>query len=282
MSEPKPTIDTEDSGHGIKSLIRDLLRLDRTALVVLATVPFVLTLLEYYGMPWHYSRHREVSSMRPPVRHMQSPEFRNPPFVKELGDIEMPGKFSLRLHRYMWWALGCIVFLVLIPILIAWLVGRQSPRALGVRFRGTLKEAPTYLLLYLIFLPVIYFVSLRPEFQQTYPFFKPRPGEGITEEFVIFELLYFSQFFAIEFFFRGFMVLGLKKSIGRAAILVMLAPYCMIHYYKPMPEALGAIGAGLVLGTLSYRSGTIIYGWFLHFAVALTMDLLALHHRGLL
>ncbi|MCU0591683.1 MAG: hypothetical protein MUC57_09435 [Desulfobacterales bacterium] len=63
-------------------------------------------------------------------------------------------------------------------------------------------------------------------------------------------------------------------------LLVMLAPYCMIHYYKPFPEALGAIGAGLVLGVLAWRTETIIYGWFLHYAVALSMDLLALWQAG--
>ena len=72
------------------------------------------------------------------------------------------------------------------------------------------------------------------------------------------------------------MVLGLKPSLGKASVLVMLAPYCMIHYYKPMPEALGWIGAGLILGTLSWRTGTRLYGWFLHYAVALSMDLLSL------
>jgi hypothetical protein len=84
----------------------------------------------------------------------------------------------------------------------------------------------------------------------------------------------------VELFFRGFLVLGLKRALGLASVLVMLAPYCMIHYYKPMPEALGSIGAGLLLGLLAWRTGTVVYGWFLHYSVALTMDLLALHQTG--
>ena len=265
---------------GLRGLFRDLLSFDRTALAVLVTVPLALTLLEYYGMPWHHARHKEVRSIA--ERAMQSPEFRNPPFVEALGGVEFPGGFSPRLQRYFWWASGCLAFLVLLPLFVGKFVGGCSPRALGIRFKGTLKEAPIYLLLYVLFLPVIYIVSQQPDFQRTYPFFKPHPVHGVTHEFWIFEALYFSQFFAVEFFFRGFMVLGLKRSLGAASVLVMLAPYCMIHYYKPMPEALGSIGAGLVLGTLSYRSGTIVYGWFLHFAVALSMDLLCLHQRGLL
>jgi hypothetical protein len=35
-----------------------------------------------------------------------------------------------------------------------------------------------------------------------------------------------------------------------------------------------------VLGVLAWRTGTIIYGWFLHYAVALSMDLLALWQTG--
>ena len=34
----------------------------------------------------------------------------------------------------------------------------------------------------------------------------------------------------------------------------MIVPYCMIHYGKPLPETLGAIGAGLILGTLAMRT----------------------------
>ena len=56
----------------------------------------------------------------------------------------------------------------------------------------------------------------------------------------------------------------------------------MIHYYKPFPEAMGAIGAGVILGSLAYRSGTILYGWALHYAVALSMDFLGLSHRNII
>ena len=280
MSDAETTTEDTEARHGIVQLVKDLLRFDRTALVILVSVPFVLTLLEYYGMPWHYSRHRETASRL--ERAMQRPAVNNPPYVEHLGKIEMPGEYSHQLQRYMWWAIGCFVCLVLLPMLVGKFAANKSPRALGVRFKGTLKEAPTYLLLYLIFLPVIYYVSLQPDFQKTYPFFKINPREGLTREFWIFEILYFSQFFAIEFFFRGFMVLGLKKALGMASVLVMLAPYCMIHYYKPMPEAMGAIGAGLVLGiALPTEAARSIYGWWLHFCRSRSaMDLLSLHHRG--
>jgi membrane protease YdiL (CAAX protease family) len=50
----------------------------------------------------------------------------------------------------------------------------------------------------------------------------------------------------------------------------------MIHYGKPLPETMGAIGAGLLLGTLAMRTRSIWGGVLIHVGVATTMDVLAL------
>jgi membrane protease YdiL (CAAX protease family) len=62
----------------------------------------------------------------------------------------------------------------------------------------------------------------------------------------------------------------------------MALPYCMIHYGKPYLEANGAIVAGVVLGSLAMRTRSIYAGFLVHITVALSMDFLALHHRGAL
>ena len=90
------------------------------------------------------------------------------------------------------------------------------------------------------------------------------------------ELLYAAQFLSLEFFFRGFLLHGLRRALGANAIFVMLVPYCMIHYGKPMPETIGAIGAGLILGTLAMRTRSIWGGVMIHVGVAVSMDMLAL------
>ncbi|MHC5010490.1 MAG: CPBP family intramembrane glutamic endopeptidase [Planctomycetota bacterium] len=259
--------DTERSS--LTGLVRDILGLDRLAVAILVTVPVSLTLLEFYGLPWHYTRHSVG-------RETRMAADRDPPFVEWIGRIDFPGPPALR--PYLWWGIACIVLLVLIPMAVGAAFG-ASPRRLGVRLKGTGRDALTYGLLFLVFFPVIWLVSRSPEFRNTYPFY-PRDGSDLGVDFLVFEAVYCLQFFAIEFFFRGFMVLGLKPRLGTASVLVMLAPYCMIHYYKPFPEAMGAIGAGLVLGMLAWRTGTIMYGWFLHYAVALSMDLLALGQSG--
>jgi hypothetical protein len=273
-AHPSPEPGADDHPGGIRGLIRDLLQFERGALAILVMVPLAMTLLDYYGMPWHWPEQRGRRPMLAYGEMRPTPA----PLAHLVADMPMPGPEPVR--HYVWWGICCLVFLVGLPMLVAWLFAKQSPRKLGLRLKGTGKDAKTYLLLYLIFLPVIYLVSRDPAFKETYPFYKPDPRKPLGVDFLLFEIVYCSQFFAVEFFFRGFMVLGLKRYIGWASVLVMLAPYCMIHYYKPMPEALGAIGAGLILGALSWRTGTILYGWALHFGVALTMDLLALYHTG--
>jgi membrane protease YdiL (CAAX protease family) len=63
------------------------------------------------------------------------------------------------------------------------------------------------------------------------------------------------------------------------AIFSMVVPYVMIHFPKPYLEACGAIVAGVVLGSLSMKTGSIWAGFLIHSTVAILMDLLALEQR---
>lgn len=241
--------------------------------MVLVSVPVLLTMLDYWGLPWHYTRMSERRGAGP----MNELAPRAPDLAGWLGKPTFTG--SPTLDGYIWWGIAVAITLILLPLLVARVGAGLTPRDLGLRVKGTLRDLPIYALLYALFLPVIWFVSRDPHFQRTYPFFKPAGGAS-NPDFWIFQAVYCLQFLGVELFFRGFIVLGLKRVLGLSSVLVMLAPYCMIHFYKPMPEALGSIAAGLVLGLLAWRTGTVVYGWFLHYAVALSMDLLALGQRG--
>jgi membrane protease YdiL (CAAX protease family) len=54
----------------------------------------------------------------------------------------------------------------------------------------------------------------------------------------------------------------------------------MIHFGKPMPETIAAIIAGIFLGKMALRSGSILPGILLHYTVAISMDLLSLWQQG--
>lgn len=277
---PLPPPEPEAPARGLRQLWRDARALPREALVILVAAPVLLTLLEYLGLPWHYTRGIERRGVV--GQHMGEVAGRSPELarwvVEALGTGNLPGPEPVR--PFLWWGLAVLLTMVLLPLLIARVGAGLRPRDLGLRVRGTLPDAGVYALLLALFLPVVWVVSRSPHFQATYPFYKPAGTGSLGLDFLLFEAVYCLQFLGVELFFRGFLVLGLKRVLGLSSVLVMLAPYCMIHYYKPMPEALGSIGAGLVLGLLSWRTGTIVYGWFLHYAVALSMDLLALHQLG--
>jgi membrane protease YdiL (CAAX protease family) len=94
------------------------------------------------------------------------------------------------------------------------------------------------------------------------------------------QILYFVQFICVEFFFRGFLLHGLKQKFGYYSVFIMTIPYCMIHFGKPMPETFSAIIAGIILGTLSLKSNSIWLGVAIHYSVAITMDLAAIWQLG--
>ncbi len=82
--------------------------------------------------------------------------------------------------------------------------------------------------------------------------------------------------FSWEFFFRGFMLFGLKQRFGNYSILIQTIPFAVMHYSKPFPEAIGSIVAGLFLGVLAFETRSFIYGAAIHWLVAMTMDLVAI------
>ena len=95
-------------------------------------------------------------------------------------------------------------------------------------------------------------------------------------DLLVSETSYAVQFVAVETFFRGFLLFSLSQVLGAYSIFIAVVPYCLIHWGKPMPETLGAIVAGSVLGVLALRGRSVGPGVAVHVAVALSMDMLAL------
>jgi membrane protease YdiL (CAAX protease family) len=187
-----------------------------------------------------------------------------------------------QLWRLSWWAALIILFYFVLPVILIQIVFREKLSDYGLKWKGAFKDMRLYLIMLCVMIPLVLYFSSTQSFQSRYPFYELRPGEKLYPEFMLWEILYFLQFFALEFFFRGFMVHGLKNRFGFYSVFVMVIPYCMIHFGKPFPETLAAIIAGVVLGILSLKSRSILLGVLIHFSVALTMDLCALWQKGLL
>lgn len=173
-----------------------------------------------------------------------------------------------------WWSLVHLIGYLVLPLLIVRFWFKQPLSQYGLQ-RGCIhRHTGWYLLLVLPIFFFIYLVSDRADFLHHYPFYKLAHRSWL--DLICWELLYIFQFIALEFFFRGFMVHGLKHEFGLKAVLVMCLPYLMIHFPKPWLEATGAIAFGLCLGLLSMVSRSIWGGVLVHIAIATTMDIVAI------
>ena len=179
---------------------------------------------------------------------------------------------------YAHWGVSSLVIRVLIPFAIILFYFREPLANYGWRWRGTLKHAPMYVGLYLLMIPLVLWAASLPSFQQKYPFYKGAAAGGAT--LGLYEFFYGVQFLGVEFFFRGFLTFALFRRFGYNALLIMAIPYVMVHFNKPLPETFGALGAALMLGALALRAGSCIPGVFLHWAVGIAMDLLAISKQA--
>ena len=227
--------------------------LDRRAALALVYTAVALTVLEYAWLPFRV----EARLQGLPFGHGPAPS----------------------LPAGVQWAAATTVAFLAVPSAVVLLVHREKLASVGWRWRGFLRHVGVYLLLYLVMVPAILFAAQRGDFLSVYPFV----GEATASPraFVTWELAYLGQFFALEAFFRGYLLFTLERAMGKLAIFAMAVPYCMIHYHKPLLEACGAIVAGVFLGFLALRYRSWYGGAVLHALVALTMDSLAARRAGL-
>jgi membrane protease YdiL (CAAX protease family) len=183
------------------------------------------------------------------------------------------------LYALGYWVVTRVAGYLLVPALII-LSWRGRIRDYGLRTRGFLEHAWIYALFFGIVLVAVVLVSQTSEFANYYPFYSG--ANRSWRDFFYWEAMYAFQFFALEFFFRGFLVFSSEKSLGSGVVVAMVVPYCMIHFGKPVLETLAAILAGTVLGTLALKTRSIWSGFLIHVTVAVSMDLAALlQTRGL-
>jgi membrane protease YdiL (CAAX protease family) len=238
-------------------------RADRKVLTVLLTAALLLTVQHYFCL---------TDELPASAR-----------LLRKLGLGALAGLLEgFRPHELpalAWWAAVTFVLYFVVPALIVRLVFGEQLGDYGLKWRGAWAYGWVYVLMLAVVGPLVLLASADSEFQRTYPFYQV-PGERVGADLWCWEALYALQFVGLEFFFRGFLLHGLRHRFGAYAIVVATLPYCMIHFNKPLPEALASIVAGLALGFMSLKTRSIFLGAAIHISVALSMDLAALARRG--
>jgi membrane protease YdiL (CAAX protease family) len=232
---------------------------DLRPLVALVLCALILAMQEYYGGRTFFEQH-----LYPLIAKV---------FSTKAATL---AKYD-ELLGFAWWA-GTRIGGYLVP-LVLWRIffRRDSLLDFGLRTKGFLDHVWIYGLFFVAVVPAMFVVSSAPDFATYYPFYKNATRSWF--DFLVWEAMYFAQFFALEIFFRGFWLGALRRSFGSGAIFAMAVPYCMIHFGKPYLEAVGAILAGIALGSLSMKTKSIYQGFLLHITIAALMDWLSLRRR---
>lgn len=168
----------------------------------------------------------------------------------------------------------CRVFVVMIPVYLIWLLKDRAIQP----FYGTipLKNIRPYLYMLMIMIPLIIIAATQKDFLEMYPRARSLlalqlPLKKIHTLF--YELCYGFDFVSIEFFFRGFLILSLMNICGKHCIIPVACFYCTIHFGKPMGEAISSFWGGILLGIVSYNTGSIWGGLFVHLGIAWLMEI---------
>lgn len=172
------------------------------------------------------------------------------------------------------WVLRVLV--LLLPVFIIWWAkDRHVQPFYGTQPLGNVKP---YLWMLLLMVPLIALASTQNDFLQTYPKAQTLaaiPADGWTGKlrYLVYELCYGFDFVSIEFFFRGFLILSLMRICGPHCIIPVACFYCTIHLGKPMGEAISSFWGGLLLGIISYNTGSVWGGLIVHLGIAWLMEI---------
>lgn len=192
--------------------------------------------------------------------------------------------FPMRLHfstdvfkNEYWNAVFYWPFKVVIITAMLWVVHRlfnKEEPFYGVTVKNF--SARPYLFMLLAMIPLVAAASTQPDFLRMYPRMQHvqyllQPDRGWYK--LLYELSYGSDFFSIELFFRGFLVLAFTKYAGKGVILPMAIFYCTIHFGKPIGECISSFFGGIILGVVSFHTRTIMGGFFVHVGLAWLMEL---------
>lgn len=183
------------------------------------------------------------------------------------------------LHKIFWARIANSIFrlmLVVVPIFLFWILFELKKQA----FYGCTTKNFTltpYFFMLLFMLPLIFLASTQSDFLGAYPrakylYIYQIQNPEHWKYFTVYELFYGLDFFSIELFFRGFLLLGAIRILGPNAILSAATFYVVIHFGKPMGEAISSFFGGTILGVITFYGKSIWGGFIVHVGIAWMME----------
>jgi membrane protease YdiL (CAAX protease family) len=152
-----------------------------------------------------------------------------------------------------------LIYYLLVPLTAGFLFFQDKPWDYGIRigrWRSSIILTAACLAAMAL---ILYRVGKMPEFRSYY-----HRSFIDWPELLLNAALYM---FAWEFLFRGYMLFGLEKSLGKSAIFVQAIPFVLLHFGKPFLETLACIPGGFIFGYVAYRTRSFLPCFIIHFGI---------------
>lgn len=182
--------------------------------------------------------------------------------------------------------------LIWLPMATILLIFRADPTTFGFAMVSSRRVWAVTAALFAGLLVLIFIVAHRSAFQSYYPIFRlfrgfeaafadyPRTNPFAAAPWLMIyaEASYGMYLFCWEFFFRGFLLFGLQRSLGSvAAVIIQAMAFGLLHWGKP--EMLPSFAGGIILGILALRAKSFLPAFVLHWAASISLDVLVVALR---
>lgn len=182
--------------------------------------------------------------------------------------------------------------LLWVPMLSILLLFREEPAKYGFSLGSWGRIWPFLVISFIGLFVLMLHASRLQEFQEYYPIFRRfaypmefrsifsgNPWQAAPWLTVYAAASYGLYMFCWEFFFRGYLLFGLQRSIGWWAVIVQALAFGLLHLGKPGLEVIASFGAGLILGIIALNAKSFVPCFVLHWAASLTFDVMIVATR---
>lgn len=167
--------------------------------------------------------------------------------------------------------LTCLVFFGLLPLGIGIIVVRRPMSDWGLTL-GRVRRTVVWVIASLpVFAALGAFSAGIDELRAVYPI-NPSACDSIAA-FAGHAVSYLLFYLGWEFFFRGFLLCGLKDELGAAnAVVIQAIVSAMLHIGDPASEAFGGFAGGILWGVAALRTRSIVPSLVGHATLGLSLD----------
>ncbi len=166
--------------------------------------------------------------------------------------------------------LSALLYYGILPLAVSGLMLRKSPFEMGLGL-GKIRFWFPLSCLYLLFAIPLVYLGASSHGMKTY--YATRNFDIIT--YMLNTAVYMLGW---EFFFRGYLLFGLREKFKEGSILIQMIPFTILHFGKPEIEVISCIISGTVWGYICYRGNSFWPAVLMHLSVNFFNKLLVVRY----